>query len=112
MQRACPSAPAGGGQLPGRVQQRLADQQLVGGDPGRLGGRGRGGQAVQVTLQAGAVVNGQDQQHPVLRPAATRRAGRGLRGAGRVDVCHDGLLLPGTGVPVQDHRGHVIVSND
>jgi hypothetical protein len=84
-----------GAQLPGRVQQRLVDQQLVGADPGRLSRTGRPGQAVQVPLQAGPMVHGQEQQHPVLRPPAAWTAGRGQRGAGHRAVRHGGSLSAG-----------------
>jgi len=67
------------GSCPAASNSRLVDKQLVGADPGGLGWRRRRGQAVQVTFQAGAMVDGQDQQHPVLRRAAVRGGGRGLR---------------------------------
>jgi hypothetical protein len=83
------------GRVRDRVQQRLVYQQLVGADSSRLSRRRRRRQPVQVTLQAVAMVSGQDQQDPVVRLAAGRRAGRGHRGAGGGGICHDEPLPVG-----------------
>jgi len=73
-----------GRQLWHRVQQRLVDQHLVGADPGGLFRRWRRRQTVKVTLEAAAVVSGQDQQRP------GRMRYRGVPGIG-LSLSHRGV---------------------